>query len=178
MTYQQMTFIDGLEEKPSPVYRGGSRASLTALRASVKRLLTNVTYGLKCGELLARLTPDGLWQKMYQDCYQVKMDGSLEEYYGILPKWGMMLDGELRALQELEPYIDESEWRLLPTPTRSDYKGGCLRKNPKKQMSNLKEHIYTYADTQTHSIYLNPVFLESLMGFPTGWTELNHSETP
>ncbi|MGN0452133.1 MAG: DNA cytosine methyltransferase [Acutalibacteraceae bacterium] len=63
---------------------------------------------------------------------------------------------------------------LLPTITRSDYKGGCLRKNSKKQMSNLKEFVYTFSDEQTHSIYLNPQFCESLMGFPIGWTELKH----
>ncbi len=27
-------------------------------------------------------------------------------------------------------------------------------------------------------LYPHPVFVESLMGFPTGWTELNPSETP
>jgi len=62
--------------------------------------------------------------------------------------------------------------RLLPTPTSSDYKGGALRKDTKKQMSNLKEHVYIFSEEQTKSIYLNPQFLEEMMGFETGWTEL------
>lgn len=173
MDYHQLTFGGEQDEKPSPLYRGGSLANRTALLVSVKRLVTSVICGPKCGELLAKLTLDGLWLKTYQGCYQAKMDGSFEEYSGILPKWGILSAGELQALPGLEPYIDESEWRLLPTPTASDYKGGCLRKNTKKQMSNLKEHIYTFSDSQTHSIYLNPDFLENLMGFPIGWTELN-----
>lgn len=152
---------------------GGSPANLTALQESVKRLLTSVIFGRSLGESLAKLCPGGSWLRMYQDCFQVKMDGSFEEYSEICPKWGLMLDGVLILPHGLEPYIDESGWRLLPTPTRSDYKGGCLRKNSKKRMSYLKEYIYIYSNVQTHSIYLNPQFLEGVMGFPEGWTELN-----
>lgn len=139
--------------------------------------MTSVICGPKCGESLAILSQDGLWLKMYQDYLQARMGGSFEEFSEILPRWGILSGGELQALPQLEPYTNASEWRLLPTPTASDHKGGCLRKNSKKQMSNLKEHVYIFCDQQTHSIYLNPQFLEGLMGFPTGWTELNVSET-
>lgn len=171
MSYQQMSLEPSQDWTGSIVYRGGSRASRTALREAVKRLVTNVTYGRSSGELLASLSPSGLWRKMYRGYYQAKMDGSLEEFSETFPRWGMMLDGVLIQQQQLEPYIDENGWQLLPTPTASDYKGGCLRKNSKKQMSNLKEHIYMYSQEQTRSIYLNPQFLEQIMGFPIGWTE-------
>ena len=180
MILQLTIFIEEPDCKKEnlPVYQGGSHVSRTALRDCVKRLVTSVTSGRKCGELLEVLALNGSWLKMYGDCCQVKMDGSLEESSGTLPKWGMMLDGELRALPDLEPFIDEKEWRLLPTPVATDYKGGALRKNSKTQMSNLKEHIYIFFKSATKSIYLHPRFLENMMGFPIGWTELNASETP
>lgn len=174
VTLQQMTFLSEQEEERLPCFQGGSRASRTALQESAKRLVMSVIYGRKCGVLLAKLSRNGFWLKMCQGFSQAKMEGFSEELLETFPRWGMMLDGELRALPELEPYTNEREWRLLPTPVACDYKGGCLRKNTKKQMSNLKEFIYTFSDQQQKSIYPNPLFLENLMGYPTGWTELKH----
>lgn len=184
-----------------------SAASRIALLESVRRLVTSVTYGPKCGESLAKLSPDGSWLKMFGDCYQVKMDGSFLEFSGILPTWGTMWHGELRAQLQLELFTGARELqslpgtltsnnrvrsekfrkgrapnpaeiiKMIPTITDSDCKGGCLRKNSKKQMSNLKEFVYTFSDEQTHSIYLNPQFCEEIMGFPKGWTELKRLET-
>ena len=168
---------NGQDWKQSTVYQGGSPASRTALQESVRRLLTSVICGSKCGEPLAKLSRDGSWVRMYEGYCQARMDGSFEEYCGILPKWGMMSGGVLYPLPQLEPCIDESGWRLLPTITTSDCKGGCLRKNSKKQMSNLKEFVYIFSDEQTRSIYLNTQFCESLMGFSKGWTELKPLET-
>ena len=202
MTLQQMSFLEEPEEKRSIVFRGGSRANRIAVLESVRRLEMNVTYGPKCGELLAKLSPDGLWLKTYGDYYQAKMDGSFLEFSGTLPTWGTMWRGELRAQPQLEPFIEGNESqsllgtltannrvrserfrigrrpnpaeviKLIPTITASDYKGGCLRKNSQKQLSNLKEFVYTFSEEQTRSIYLNPQFCEELMGFPKGWTEL------
>ncbi|MBD8992024.1 MAG: hypothetical protein EGR04_04230 [Blautia sp.] len=50
-------------------------------------------YGANCSECFAKLEPHGLWQRMYQDYYQVKMDGSLEEFLGTWPKQGVMRGG-------------------------------------------------------------------------------------
>lgn len=212
MIYQEMRFEIKPELSDRLLYQGGSHANRTALQESVKHLVMNVTCGRKCGALLAKLLPDGLWAKMYGDCFQAKMDGSLEEYSEILPTWGMMLGGVLMEPQMSERYIKENglellptvlaseTWagkckstqqklgskhsmgltdviKMLPTPTASDYKGGIRRKNSKKMMSNLKEHVYIFCEQQTRTIYLNPQFLESMMGFPTGWTELKPLET-
>lgn len=177
MDYQQMTLFGEQDVKRLRLYQGGSHANRIALQESARRLTMTVIYGRKCGELLARLSPDGLWLKTFQGYYQAKMDGSLEEFSGILPRWGLMLDGELRALPQLEPYIDESEWRLLPTPVASDFRGGCRRKNGMIQMSNLKEFLLIFCEKSMKTIYVNVPFLESLMGYPIGWTEVKRSET-
>lgn len=170
--------MSGQDCRQSVSFRGGSLASRIALQESVCRLLMSVTCGRKCGVLLERLNPDGLWEKTCGDYSQVSMEFFSVESSGTLPNWGMMLDGELRALPQLEPCIDETGWRLLPTPVATDYKGGALRKDSKNQLSNLKEYIYLFFKKQTETIYLHPQFLESMMGFPVGWTELSASETP
>ena len=172
-----MSLFSEQGENQSRSYRGGSLASRTALRESVKHLVTNVICGLKCGVLLAKLSPDGLWERMYQDFYQVNMDGSLEEFSGTFPRWGMMLDGELLALPELEPSIDESEWRLLPTPTASDYRLGRTPKAAKAVGRTENNNYRDFCRQVLGQMYPEATQTEKIMGFPTGWTELNALET-
>lgn len=169
--------MSGQDYERLTLFQGGSRASRIALQESVLHLVMNVICGRKCGVSLERLAPDGSWEKTCGDYSQVRMDGFFAESSGTLPSWGMMSDGLLQALPQLEPYINENGWRLLPTPVATDYKGGALRKGSKKQMSNLKEYIYIFFKGATKSIYLHPQLLENIMGFPIGWTELNASET-
>lgn len=178
MDYQQMSLFGEQDTNQLRLYQGGSLASRIAQQESARLLVMSVICGQKCAASLARLSPDGLWLKMCQGYYQAKMDGSLQEFSGILPRWGLMSDGELSALPQLEPSIDESAWRLLPTPVASDFRGGCWRKDGHLQMSNLKEHLMVFCDRQTRTIYVNPRFLEPMMGYPIGWTELNLSATP
>ena len=186
MTLQQQTLLPGQDLKQLTVYRGGSHASRTALQESVKRLLMSVTSGRNTGESLAKLSPDGLWLKMCQGFYQARMDGSFEEYSGTLPTWGLMLDGQLFQQQALEPYTDESGWRLLPTPTAnldggySPGSAGKKEKGIKKRESgavigsglNNETELLPYYRWEGQNL-LNPLFLEAMMGFPQNWTETN-----
>jgi len=84
--------------------------------------------------------------------------------------------------------------KLIPTPTQTDYRGGILgrywtnshsvqverereRESRKRGYDGL---LRTLAEvTPLGRIgYLNPNWIEWLMGYPIGWTELNVSETP
>ena len=173
----QPSLFDSEQEcKPSLVDRGGSLASLTALQESVKRLLTSVICGRSSGASLAKLDRRGLWLRMYGDCFQAKMDGSFEEYSEILPTWGLMLDGVLYQPQALEPYIDESEWRLLPTTVASEG-NACARGryvgSQKWKGSKMSEGLRTGPNDAT---YLNPDYSEIVMGFPLKWTDCTASE--
>lgn len=122
MIYQQMSFLEEPESNQGslPVFQGASPASRIQLQECVKRLVMNVTFGRSTGESLAKLSPDGSWQRMYGDFYQVKMGGSFEEYSGILPTWGMMLDGVVTGLPMWELFIPENGLQLLPTIVASD----------------------------------------------------------
>ena len=185
MNSQLNLFENEQDLKPSIVYRGASLASRTALQESVKRLVTNVICGRKCGASLAKLSRDGLWLKMSGDYCQAKMDGSFEEYSEILPRWGLMLDGQLIQPHGLEPCIDESGWRLLPTPIASDAEGGVDR----RQRTNTGRVMASSGNTaglKLRSILCDafqiqrphPVIYEAIMGYPIGHTELGASETP
>ena len=90
----------------------------------------------------------------------------------ILPKHGMMRNGQVSARHPLVPFINVKGCSLLPTPNATDWKGGShQRKNIKSQL----RHLITCL---TGLPYPNPSAYEPLMGFPTGWTELEDSETP
>ena len=67
---------------------------------------------------------------------------------------------------------------LLPTPRASDYKGSPLNRyvggvHYRHQLDELVEVTPLGKIGQ-----MNPEFVEWLMGYPIGWTELSHLETP
>ena len=62
----------------------------------------------------------------------------------------------------LESVVARSMW---PTPTRVCHKGS----HKDRGKYNLTEHV---------GGSLNPTWVEWLMGYPSGWTDLEDSETP
>lgn len=80
--------------------------------------------------------------------------------------------------------------KLIPTPTATDYRGGSLSRywKPDSQIVHVeREREKRGYDGLLRSLaevtplgrigYLNPAWVEWLMGYPIGWTELNASET-
>ena len=67
---------------------------------------------------------------------------------------------------------DLAAWvALFPTPTTRDYKSPDM--NPESKRFSQKTELNSHIGGQ-----LNPTWVEWLMGFPLGWTDLNVSETP
>lgn len=63
-----------------------------------------------------------------------------------------------------------SDYIVLPTPTKSTANGAC--KNRYFGSPTYRGNIHEYIrDGEQDSQYPHPDLLESLMGFPTGWTE-------
>ena len=94
------------------------------------------------------------------------------EFCAILPKWGLMRDGELWEQQTLVQSIREIESGLSPTPPPPDNwptpttpsgGGNCGGSGAYKNAIKNGTHI-------PHSI--NPNLYEWLMGWPIGWTDL------
>ena len=69
--------------------------------------------------------------------------------------------------------IKETDYSVWPTPTAQAYKGGRTLKRLKeigrKETNSLADAV-NYSEGNTGQI--NPEFVEYLMGFPIGWTEL------
>jgi hypothetical protein len=61
--------------------------------------------------------------------------------------------------------------KLFPTPTSRDWKDGSAPR--------FREGVQQF-DTLGRAVggQLNPMWVEWLMGFPLGWTDLSNSETP
>lgn len=97
-----------------------SLASLIHWLANGQADKMNATCGLKSNGSLARLQADGSWVKTYQDCYQARLDGSLEAFSLTWTRWGIVLGGRYMALQRSEHLIEENVSSLWPTYLASE----------------------------------------------------------
>lgn len=188
MILQLTIFIEEPDCKKEnlPVYQGGSHVSRTALRDCVKRLVTSVTSGRKCGELLEVLALNGSWLRTYQGCCQVSMAGFSDEFSGTWPQWGTMRDGECFRLSTQAWTTSAKEFALLPTPNASD--GETWLRVGKNAIKTMRMIFQKKGNPSKHLMYLNMLykrspdqtanFYETMMGFPAHWTDLNVSETP
>jgi DNA (cytosine-5)-methyltransferase 1 len=79
---------------------------------------------------------------------------------------------------ESDPYKTRTLW---PTPTARDYKGPCWNTPARDCLDHAVERgetkNKTYPKPPLDGGRLNPNWVEWLMGFPAGWTDLDASET-
>ncbi len=105
--------------------------------------------------------------------------GDSIEFSGALPKSGMMRNGKIYALPMSARPIDGNESGLLPTPTKSD----CAARRPSKNWdgNDLPSVMWVICGGKENlskpPLKLHPEFVEWLMGYPLGWTDLNASVT-
>jgi len=125
--------------------------------------------------------------------HQCSLLGDLEPYSETWPRWGLMRDGECWEQQMLAHLTKETESGLLPTPNARDWKDGKTAGNRKSPGLGVVVHWSTpvaddtsyrkekYAQggtalsTQAGGS-LNPTWVEWLMGWPLGWTDLKPLE--
>lgn len=92
-----------------------------------------------------------------------------------LPKWGMIVDGLLSQLLPWAQYIKGNAGFCLPTPKASDSKRNdspCERKRDSPDLTSKLNLIHKTKGKKVH-----PHFIEWVMMFPLGWTELEPLET-
>ena len=161
------------------------RANLIAFQENVWHLMMNAICGANSSECFAKLTRDGSWQKMYQGCSQVKMEGFSDEFLGTWPKEGVMYGGIAFLPTLPEPRFGVSVSRLWPRPIASDGVAWTrIRKcNPRLTIADAwRRHkqdrpIYDYVWnglSAAQAAELNG----TMMGFPKHWTSLKPMETP
>ena len=141
----------------------------------------------------ASYDPDGSWRKTCQGYSQVTLDGSLERFSETWPRAGMTLSGKAYRLPPLERCTDETESGSWPTPTGRDHKDGSAQACANVPANGLLGRVIHLWPTQTEDGNynrkgasktsgdglataaggaLNPAWVEILMGYPKGWTEL------
>jgi len=149
-------------------------------------------YGKKWRELLVRFDRNSHSLKTHHCLFPEDLELSSVT----LPKWGMMRDGELSELITSELPTGEIEFGYsLPTPTaneggrqRSKSSGAKIRPSlgmmarkqlwptPTATANQLSPSMQKWA---AHQVFeeqvggsLNPMWVEWLMGWPIGWTDL------
>jgi hypothetical protein len=75
--------------------------------------------------------------------------------------------------------FNELQQLRLPTPTSRDWKDSGENMNykkaaEKKRLAGVLNH--THSDLTGEDTTLNPAFLEEMMGFPVGWTQIGETE--
>jgi len=159
-------------------------------------------YTGKCLELLASVCPDTQFLKTSQGCLLETEVGGSQNFSMTWTRSGSMQNGIVSKLPTLAHRIDATECGLLPTPrcgmtgtasinrlndknrnlekalaelkflptpTLSDAKGSPKSRTILNNKSNLCEVL---RQSENDSIYPNPLFVEQMMGFPVGWTDL------
>lgn len=139
--------------------------------ASVKQML--VTWQARCSDLLKKLNQPGLLERTPKAL-------SISGWTPCVMNWESLVTTHGRLVCRLA-LLDYLPWNgicgLLPRPQASDSKGaGKSRfRLSKMERKNFREVI---REASTDGIYPRPDFVEWVKGFPIGWTDLRHSETP
>ncbi len=143
-------------------------------------------FGQSLPESFASLGPDGSWLRTCQGYSQVTMDGSLVEFCETWPRAGMMWNGTVYQQQPLVPLTGGIEYSLWPTPrasaieSRPNQRGGRVLEEEVLIVEGLRHRGEYLPMSQRGNgrLRMTPEFVEWLMGFPDGWTDLDRSETP
>lgn len=161
-------------------FRPASRANLTAKPGSASGATMSGICGARLIESLASLGPNGCWLKMSQGYVASKLDGSLVKFSATWPRAGMMRNGKVYLLRPLVPLTSVIGCSLWPTPTAGDAKNRVTSERAKRLYSAGPSLIEKARCVEGRTDgYLNPRWVEYLMGLPLGWTEIDYgpSET-
>ena len=130
----------------------------------VKR--TIATSGLKCSELSGKLAHVGYLVRTYLESCELP----LSTLYRVWSVKDTMLPCLILKLRLSELRTGESASLLWPTPTQRDYKGA---RKPETLIAKGRTPRNSLPDAVGNGGQLNPTWVEWLMGFPIGWTDLD-----
>lgn len=113
--------------------------------------------------------------------YQQSLVTGWEPYSETWPRWGMTVAGSAFVHPMSERRITETDGFYWPTPVKSD----CVARRPSKNWegtSDLPSVVWTLnggaMNPDKPPAKLNADWVDWLMGFPIGWTELKAAVTP
>ena len=115
--------------------------------------------------------------------HQCSLLEDLEPFLETWPQWGLMRDGECWEQRTLEQTIRGTEFGLSqkwPTPDAScGQRGTQPNWTPKRKSGHHAQYTINQAVRdmeQSNGGKLNPMWVEWLMGWPMGWTDLKPLE--
>jgi len=179
MTYKPLTVNRG--EELLTLYRAGFHAKTFQLLGGGLALTESAA---ECGEKwhasFTKYDPDlRLWKT-----HQCSLLGDLEPFLETWPQWGLMRNGECWEQQTLAHHTKGTGFGLWATPAASDgQRGGTITDKmtgqslPQMVNTPAKWPTPTVQDSEQAGGQLNPTWVEWLMGWPPGWTDLKPLET-
>ena len=200
--YEQSQQTDWLQtELESMLLQADSPAKTSQSRDSKQEYKTEraVDYGQSAPVCLARFDHNMPSLKTSQTCLTDTGEIGLSEYSGTFPRSGMMRSGTVYQLPNLARTITEIGSGLLPTPDAS-LRGTMenwqrVRPSGHKAQLSLQQYVRMWPTPTAHNAKegaypaeyerntptlaaqaggkLNPTWVEWLMGFPLGHTDLN-----
>lgn len=108
--------------------------------------------------------------------HQCLWEEDLPESSVILPKWGMMRDGVCWERTTLELPIRGTGSGLWPTPSANEDAAGTPDGKMQRMLGNCVE-VRGETPEEWATGTLNPDWVEWIMGWPVGWTDLKPLET-
>lgn len=124
-------------------------------------------FGLNTKDLLKKLNRDSSLSKMLEIC----SISDLQKSSKICATSGIMRNGKLYQRAPLAQNIYESESGSWPTPTCRDC-GLPLPPRKKNPSGGQKPPLVSVVNGR-----LNPLFVEYLMGYPLGWSDIEGRES-
>ena len=141
-----------------------SHVSHSLLQENARENQTKETYGLKQFVPFARLDHDTHSWRMCQDLFEPIISAKSSETW---QAQGTMRNGKLYQRRKLVRRISGKDFGFWPTPLAWDWKSG---NNPSKHKR------YSPGLGVVVGGNLNPMWVEWLMGWPIGWTDLKPLE--
>ena len=183
MTYAHLMANPGEEKSMSS--QVDSHAKICQQQEKAKGLTeSDQDFGEKWQGSFAKYNPDTHSLRTHQ-CLLFE---DSTEFCAILPKWGLMLDGELWEQQTLEQSIKGIGFGLSlntpppprwPTPTATDWKATGKLETLKRQGNNFEaggQNRPQYHYSRLMNMKMPVSASEMLMLWPIGWTDLKPLE--
>lgn len=159
------------------LFAGDFLANQSQIAATAKgsQRLHNLVCGTNSIESFAYYSRD---TSSWKTCQQSFLE-DLESFSETWPRQGITVNGVAYQRHMLEPVTRETVGGLLPTPRSSEWKG--VGKVGSKSSLNMRDKNYlsgvineTCSPPNGEATHLNPSFVEEMMGYPVGWTDLKH----
>lgn len=159
---------------------GDSRASRSATQGSGSHKQTSDGYGPRLRDSFAYFDRERSCWRTLQHCLGVGLTTSLVTW----PRAGTTRSGTAYQRQPLAPLTAATVYSSWPTPAARDYKdtGNLhLTCSAAHMQDTLPRAVHRRHMMENNGIppsgQLNPKWVEWIMGFPAGWTDLEASET-